>query len=112
MKLFLADSLAMDLHPDAIVLAHESEPIEENNKVRFEPFVGIGPRHFLDLFSMTLGSGRKIKRKQNGQLVQWGRGSAVIRVPLLPMSYMERETYVTWEIDELTGGNDGNNKEQ
>jgi hypothetical protein len=98
-------SLARELHSDAIVLAHESEPVEEDEwKVHFEPFVGIGPRRFLDLFSMTLSSGRKIKREQNGGVAKWDRSSARIRVPLSPISYIERETLTIAEIDEMIGG--------
>lgn len=85
-------SKAEDLHSDAI--HHEGssdeEPIE--NKVFFEPFVGIGPRHFFDLFSMHLGSGYKLMRKdQNNEIIQWNKGPFKPRLKMLPFSYLELE---------------------
>jgi len=95
-------SKALELHSDAIYLAHEE--VWDNNrtgKVCFKPFVGIGPRRFMDLFSMTLSSGAAIERKTNGELAPWDRASARVRVPLLPFSYIDREVSVTAEIDQL-----------
>jgi len=103
-------SLAMDLHPDAIFLVHEEEDKPENGKVRFEPFVGIGPRRFLDLFSMNLTRGKNTKREKDGKLIDWKRRNAHVRVPLFPISYIDRETLVLGEIDKLTGGNHGHHK--
>lgn len=103
-------SLAMDLHSDAIFLAHEGDTGQKNGKVCFEPFIGIGPRRFLDLFSMELSRGRKIKREEDGKLIKWDRDTACVRVPLLPISYIDRETYVSGEIDNLLGGNDDHQK--
>lgn len=104
-------SLAMDLHSDAIFLAHEGKAEQRNNKVCFEPFVGIGPRRFLDLFSMNLSRGKKTKREKDGKLIKWERGTASVRVPLSPISYIDRETLVSGEIDKLMGGNYGHHQE-
>ena len=101
---------AVDLHSDAIFLAHEGEAEQKNDKVRFEPFVGIGPRRFLDLFSMNLSRGKKTKREKDGKLIKWERDTACVRVPLSPISYIDRETFVSGEIDKLTGGNYGHHK--
>ena len=103
-------SLAMDLHSDAIFLAHEGESGQKNDKVCFEPFIGIGPKRFLDLFSMDLSRGKKIKREEDGKLIKWDRDTAFVRVPLSPISYIDRETYVSGEIDNLMGGNDVHQK--
>ena len=103
-------SLAMDLHSDAIFLAHEGESGQKRDKVCFEPFIGIGPRRFLDLFSMDLSRGKKIKREEGGKLIKWNRDTACVRVPLSPISYIDRETYVSGEIDNLMGGNDVHKK--
>lgn len=103
-------SLAMDLHNDAIFLAHEGEQEPKSNKVCFEPFIGIGPRRFLDLFSLVLSRGRKIKREMDGKLIEWNRKTACVRVPLSPISYIDREIYVLGEIDNLMGGSDGHQK--
>ena len=43
-----AKSMAEELHADSIVVA--AEPDEKDPRVRFEPFVGIGPRRYLTLF--------------------------------------------------------------
>ncbi len=101
-------SLASELHSDSIFLANEDDVNEANDKVKFEPFVGVGPRHFLDLFSMMLSGGRTIKRKENGNKAEWERENASVRVPMTPLSYMERETYLAAEIDKLLGGKDEN----
>jgi deoxycytidylate deaminase len=46
-----AKSLAKDLHGDAICVdPPDRDP--DRSKVTFEPFVGVGPRRFLDLFAM------------------------------------------------------------
>ncbi|MBW2319895.1 MAG: cytidine deaminase [Deltaproteobacteria bacterium] len=103
-------SLAMDLHSDAIFLAHEGGSAQQSDKVCFEPFIGIGPRRFLDLFSMDLSRGRKTKREEDGKFIGWGRDTACVRVPLSPISYIDRETYVSGEIDNLMGGNDDHQK--
>ena len=46
-------SKSMELYQDAIVLADSSADGGEQKRVRFEEFVGIGPRRFFDLFSMN-----------------------------------------------------------
>lgn len=102
----------MDLHSDAIFFAHEGEFGQKNDKVCFEPFIGIGPKRFLDLFSMDLSRGKKIKREEDGKLIKWDRDTAFVRVPLTPISYIDRETYVSGEIDNLMGGNDVHQKKE
>ena len=65
---------------------------DNNNLVSFEPFIGVGPRRFLDLFSMSLGSGSKLRRKdKGGGILDWDKASAPIRTPLLSKSYIEIE---------------------
>lgn len=97
-------SLASELHSDSVFLVNEDDASHANAKVKFQPFVGIGPRHFLDLFSMTLSSGMTVKRKENGKRVEWERENASLRVPMSPSSYIERETLLAAEIDRLLGG--------
>jgi deoxycytidylate deaminase len=45
-------SKAIELHADAVTF----EESERGNKVLLDPFVGVGPRRYLDLFSLRLGS--------------------------------------------------------
>jgi hypothetical protein len=71
------------------------------NKVRFEPFVGIGPRRFVDLFSSTLSSGRNLTRKVNGRLIEWSRGAAELRVPMTPLSYLDAELLMVTQLSNV-----------
>jgi hypothetical protein len=78
---------------------HDRRGIQEN--VRFEPFTGVGARRFLDLFSMSLGGGSKLKRKdKQGATVEWKKDSAGARTPLLPKSYLEVESAASdlWQM--------------
>jgi len=90
-------SKAKDLHADAISLPDEDDEPEgyRLDSVEFRAFEGVGPRRFVDLFSLTLGSGRPLKRKQkdaDGARVQWERGKQTLpRLPLDPRSYLKRE---------------------
>jgi hypothetical protein len=84
----------MALFKDAIVLG--SEP--GSGRVRFEPFVGIGPRRFFDLFSMGLSSGTTVKRKRSGAKAAWDPTKGLVRVPMLPNSYLEREQVAENEL--------------
>ena len=95
-------SMALQLHGDAIELkeldakvdttSHQDDSLP-NKKVVFESFIGVGPRRFLDLFSMTLGMGSKLKRKNKvtGKALNWSADSSQIRTPLLTKSYLEIE---------------------
>lgn len=93
-------SKARDLHDDAIAIVDEEVlPLESHDtRVKFETFVGVGARRFVDLFSMTLGSGRPVRRKQrggDGARVAWERGrDSAPRLALDPRSYLEHETAV------------------
>lgn len=81
-------SKALEFHTDSISLEKKKE-----NNVTFEPFVGVGPRSFFNLFSTKLGSGYPIERKQeNGRAIDWHRNNAVLRMQMLPISYIDRET--------------------
>ncbi|QKZ06786.1 anti-phage dCTP deaminase [Pseudomonas eucalypticola] len=96
-------SKALEFHSDSISLERDG------TNVVFEPFIGVGPRSFFNLFSTSLGSGYPIKRKtSDGQIVDWCESDAKLRTQLLPCSYMEREdlaaallaTYLEEKADE------------
>ncbi|OWO79563.1 cytidine deaminase [Photorhabdus luminescens] len=92
-------SKAFDFHPDSISIPEEEI---SNSKVIFEPFVGVGPRCFFNLFSTNLGVGYKIKRKdQDGKAVRWHRKNGKLRMQMLPLSYMEREAQSLINVDNL-----------
>jgi deoxycytidylate deaminase len=105
-----AKSRATDLHGDAL-----SVDADEVGKLKCEPFVGIGPRRYFDLFSMTLGRGYDISRKNKGIKLTWRRDRRSDvgydgrekkhkpgpRVPMLPSSYVHREWYVSHDLQKL-----------
>jgi deoxycytidylate deaminase len=76
-------SMASPLHSDAIYWEEDAAPDSTpGSHVVFKHYVGIGPRRYMDLFSMTLGSGRRVKRKnKEGKLSSWERSTAEPRVP-------------------------------
>ncbi|KAF0112883.1 MAG: cytidine / deoxycytidylate deaminase family protein [Rhodospirillaceae bacterium] len=65
-------SRALELHSESIELKESLDSQSATDRVTFEPFTGVGARRFLDLFSMSLGSGSKSKRKdQDGNTMEW-----------------------------------------
>lgn len=83
-------SRALDLHNDSITTL----PVDrnENNKLVFKPFEGVGPRRFFELFSMNLGWSYALERKRiDGKRKDWFIGSGKLRIQMKPMSYLELE---------------------
>lgn len=70
--------------------------------VKFEPFVGVGPRRFFDLFSMGLSSGTTAKRKIGGKKIEWSHAKGIVRIAMVPNSYLEREELAAQELITLT----------
>ena len=82
-----AKSKASTLHKDEISIDRE-----EHGKLPFVPFIGIGPRRYFDLFSLTLSSGYSVERKHDGKLKNWSRSAKTApRLQLQPSSYLNRE---------------------
>lgn len=104
-------SRARDLHADAIDLA--GEVFEENRKseltaslaaarTRFEPFLGVGPRRYFDLFSMRLGTGRSMQRKDDhGHVLTFEPGKATPRIPLATTTYLEEEIEAAGAVEDV-----------
>jgi deoxycytidylate deaminase len=91
-------SQATNLHPDAIRL----EEAESAALVPFDSFIGIGPRRFFDLFSMTLSSGYELLRKRDGAAVEWvAERDGRPRTAMTPWSYLEREQMAARQVDQL-----------
>lgn len=85
-------SKSEEFHNDSIQLGFG----KSEKKVKFEPFVGVGPRRFFDLFSINLGSGYALVRKdQDGKIIKWDPARAALRIQLIPNSYLERENEAT-----------------
>jgi hypothetical protein len=60
-------------------------------KRHIELGAGVGPRRYLDLFSMRLGDGYSLRRKDATGLSSWDESAACVRVSMLPTSYLDRE---------------------
>jgi deoxycytidylate deaminase len=86
-------SKALDFHDDAVT----QDKCEQGDvKVRFKPFIGVGPRQFFDLFSMSLSSGRTMQRKlDSGAAASWDPAQAVPRVQMLPVAHRDFEKAAT-----------------
>lgn len=81
-------SKALDFHRESVTIGFDYS----DDKVVFEPFVGVGARNFLNVFSMSLGSGYALKRKsKSGSTLPWSANDSQLRTALLPYSYLERE---------------------
>jgi deoxycytidylate deaminase len=91
-----AKSKAFELHGDAI-----SANANGGERIPFLPFVGVGPRRYLDLFSLTLGTGHPVERKANGKKAPWDRAAAAPRLQMQPISYLDRETLAMSRLNEL-----------
>ncbi|MDP8244715.1 MAG: anti-phage dCTP deaminase [Candidatus Hinthialibacter antarcticus] len=80
-------SKAEEFHSDSIELTKPSSI--NDSKVRFEPFIGVGPRKFFDLFSMNLSSGFPLTRKDDaGKVIKWDAEKSKLRVQMIPSSYI------------------------
>jgi len=89
-------SKALDFHKDSITLE------SEDKKLKFEPFVGVGPRSFFSLFSVNLGGGYPIvRKKEDGAPVEWSEKSARLRMQMLPLSYIERESANRYYVQQM-----------
>lgn len=91
-------SYATKLHGDSI----EADGKKNEQKVHFESFVGIGPRKFVDVFSTALSRGRNLERKRDGNLIEWQRSDAELRVPMMPLSYIDAETLLVNELANIS----------
>ena len=94
-------SKAVEFHTDSISVGFK--PAKET--VHFEPFVGVGPRRFFDLFSVRLGAGYPLKRKDDDGLgIPWAlSNTSTLRVQMLPGSYLDLEREAKEQFDKQKG---------
>jgi deoxycytidylate deaminase len=66
---------------------------ETSGMIRLEPFIGVGPRRYIDMFALRFGSGYPTKREtKEGHTIPFeGRDSFYVRTPMYPFGYVERE---------------------
>jgi deoxycytidylate deaminase len=93
-------SLALDLHPDSIVMDEPGGFRETDKRVRFDAFVGIAPRRYIDFFAMTTRDGRSIRRKDETGKVQIAAPGLRLRSP--EHSFQELESLEAKHAEELT----------
>lgn len=92
-------SKALEFHDDAITTTKDA-PCE--HVVRFKPFIGVGPRKFFDLFSMSLSSGRDLVRKTGtGESVEWDPSTATPRVQMLPVTHRTFEKFAAEYLKQI-----------
>lgn len=99
-------SKAAEFHEDSIEVGFSGEGQEETrtHRVRFEPFVGVGPRRFFDLFSMRLGSGYTLKRgDKGGKKIEWKPEDGRLRLQMLPASYLTLELIASNMFNQARG---------
>lgn len=91
-------SKAVDFHKDSIVINYPQDDVtanynqEEDRRVKFEPFFGVGPRRLFDLFSISLGVGAPMTRKtKTGDIIPWEDKMVVPRLQMQAVSYLELE---------------------
>lgn len=77
-------SLAAELYPDSIVVDPQESGIA--NQVAFQPFVGVAPRKYMELFAAT--DNRKTK---DGKIVGRNKLNALPRFKGEPPTYVRRE---------------------
>lgn len=105
-------SKAAEYHSDSIKVEPQSirdrkrdsaeTPEESKIVVDFRPFIGVGPRQFFDLFSMTLSSGYLLTRKDStGYVAQWTPDHASVRVQMYPLSYLELEAVALSRLEKF-----------
>ena len=94
-------SKTLEFHYDSIATG---KPGESGGLVTFEPFVGVGPRRFFDLFSMHLGSTYPLVRKDNesGKRADWKIESAQLRIQMKPASYLQLEGQACALFDKIS----------
>ncbi|MCD4812729.1 cytidine deaminase [bacterium] len=89
-------SKALELHGDAI--SFDTKYKQKATKVVFQPFIGVGPRRFIDLFSLQMSNGISVVRKKTDRKISWCERDAIFRFPLLGFSYLEKEISIGAEI--------------
>lgn len=75
----------------------------DEHKVVFEPFVGVGPQRFVDVFSLssTKWYARK-RKKKDGRIVEWHREQAELRNHAALFNYLDAEAQALMVFEDET----------
>lgn len=72
-------------------------------RVLFEPFVGVGPQRYIDLFAMSSTRWYTKKRKSSdGNKLEWNRGVATFRSPASLLNYLDGEETALLNFEDET----------
>ena len=100
-------SRAPKFHDDSVIFGFDDD---QQGKVQFQPFLGVGPRKFFDLFSMNLSSGYDLIRKEpNGSCVEWDLKKARLRLRMWPRTYLDHEIEASNKFKDLLPHQGGTN---
>lgn len=93
-------SKALDLHSDSICSLDDDQEAEGSKKVVFRPFVGLGPRYYMALFSLSVSRGKEKSRKAADKVStkEFVKKKASPRLMMGPTSYMGKELIIAKEI--------------
>jgi len=80
-----------------------SDGKKEDNKVIFEPFTGVGPQKFIDLFAVKSPKWSDRKRKnKSGVALDWKREGAELRNPISLLNYLDAEQSALMAFEDET----------
>lgn len=80
-----------------------SDSIYDDKKVVFEPFTGVGPQRYNDLFAMNSTRWYAKKRKnKDGTKLEWKREKAELRNPLTIFNYLDAEKNAVMTFEDTT----------
>lgn len=80
-----------------------SDSIESEEKVVFQPFTGVGPQRFIDLFSVS--STRwyaKTRKDKDGKKLDWKKEEAELRNPSILFNYLDAEQAALLSFEDET----------
>ena len=94
----------IELYSDSIRVEPDAN---EADKVVYEQFEGVGPRRYFDLFSLSLGTGYAVKRKnESGEVVDWASVRPKrARVPRVNFNILEFDDWVRVRFKEFKNAN-------
>lgn len=99
-------SLAYELHSDSVAVEGAlGGDTPDVPRVIFEPFVGISPRRYSDLFSIRTREGRSVRRKDAaGRPLEGALGlEGGLRLQMSPFSYLIQEGLAARQLQQLIG---------
>jgi cytidine deaminase len=88
-----AKSLALQLYPDSITADYTDRT---SAQITFEPFVGIAPRKYAELFTM-----RDDRKDDNGRAIPFDRANAIPRLVGSPRAYLVAERIAFGKLEKI-----------